>query len=80
MSFDQLNLNNIKVYKTDVMEHSTARDILDKIRLYLPGSDPSFDLEDCDKVLRVETPKKPVDDIKIRKLVKAAGHHIEELP
>lgn len=80
MSYDQMNLSNIKVYRTNVMERSKAQDILDKIRLYIPDSKPSFDLEDCDKVLRVELQKKPMDDIKIRGLVKATGHHIEELP
>lgn len=80
MSFKQMNLDNIKVYKTNVMDPSKAQDILDKIQLYLPESNPSFDLENCDKVLRVETQKKPVDDIKVRGLVQATGHYIEELP
>ncbi len=80
MSFEQMNEDNIKVYKTNVMERSIARDILNKIQQYLPGSNPSFDLEDCDKVLRVETQVKPVDDTKVRGLVQATGHHIEELP
>ncbi len=74
------DFNNIKVYKTNVAEKSKAGEILDKIRLFIPDSDPSFDLEDCDKVLRVETQKKPVDDMKIRGLVQASGYQIEELP
>lgn len=80
MNVEQMNMDNVKVYKTNVMDPSMAHDILDKIRLYLPDSNPSFDLEDCDKVLRVETQKELVDDVKIRGFVKATGHHIEELP
>ncbi|MFH5831967.1 hypothetical protein ACG2F4_04585 [Halalkalibaculum sp. DA3122] len=70
---------HIYVYKTDVKEPSKAEKILTKIRTFLPGSKPSFDLEDCDKVLRVEVETNTVDDLKIRELVKASGHQIEEL-
>lgn len=80
MDESQDKFNTIKVYKTNVQESSRAKEILNKIRVYVPDSDPSFDLEDCDKVLRVETRKKPVNDLKIRELVKASGYHIEELP
>lgn len=80
MNGSQDKFNTIKVYKTNVQEPSHAKEILDKIRMYVPDSDPSFDLEDCDKVLRVETRKKPVNDLKIRGLVKDSGYHIEELP
>lgn len=71
---------NINVYKTNIEEQAIAEDILHKIRTELPDSDPSFDLEDCDKVLRVETKTKPVDDLKVRNLVKASGYQIEHLP
>lgn len=79
MSFYQESLSNIKVYKTNVTKPSQAKAILDKIRLNVPGSDPSFDLDDCDKVLRVETQKEPVNDLEIRGLIKASGFQIEEL-
>ncbi|REL24024.1 hypothetical protein DYD21_20275 [Rhodohalobacter sp. SW132] len=79
MNFDQEVFCNIKIYKTNVREPSQGRAILDEIRLNVPGSDPSFDIDDCDKVLRVETQKEPINDSKIRGLVEASGFHIEDL-
>lgn len=73
------DFENIKVYRTDVEKKQKAEEILEKIRTLFPGSKPSFDLEDCDKVLRVELHKQPIDDKKIKNLIKASGYHIEEL-
>lgn len=76
---EQEEMPNIKVYKTNVAEGSQAEKILAKIRKTHPDSDPSFDLEDRDKVLRVENRDKPINDATIRSLVKKSGYHIEEL-
>lgn len=70
---------NIKVYKTDVKEISRAEVILKAIREAIPGCEPSFDLEDCDRVLRVENDNAPVNDRTIRSLVQSSGYQIEEL-
>lgn len=70
----------IKVYKTNVMERPQARSVITKIRKILPDCNVSFDLEDCDKVLRVENSKGPVDDAKIKMLMDSSGFKIEDLP
>lgn len=70
----------VKVYKTSVEESSHARSILDEIRKTLPGSDPSFDLEDCDKVLRVEHFFGKINEGDIREILANYGHSIEILP
>lgn len=72
-------INMVKVYKTDVDEHSKAKMILDAIRKTLPGSDPSFDLEDCDKVLRVEHVTSEINERNIRKILQGYGYDMEKL-
>lgn len=72
-------MKTIKVFKTNVDEHSQARSILEAIRKKNPGSDPSFDLEDCDKVLRVENPDTEINEDNIRKIFQDYGYKIERL-
>lgn len=44
----------IEVFKTDVQEWSQAGRLTALLLEYFPGSRINFDLEDCDRVLRVE--------------------------
>ena len=44
----------IEVFKTNVGEHDQARKLVDHLTRILPGYRINFDLEDCDKVLRIE--------------------------
>ncbi len=53
--------------------------ILDAIRKTLPGSEPSFDLEDCDKVLRVEHSTSEINEHNIRKILQGYGYDMEKL-
>lgn len=73
-------MNSIGVYKTDVDEPTHASKILDELVLRLPDCYSTFDLEDCDNVLRVESFNGEIDDLKIRDVVESSGHHIEKLP
>ncbi|WP_342087472.1 hypothetical protein [Dyadobacter sp. OTU695] len=43
----------VEVFKTDVEKQSQAKLLVDLICLAFTGYQASFDLEDCDKVLRV---------------------------
>ncbi len=45
----------IAVFKTNVETESNARAMLHVLTKMFPGSKINFDLEDCDKILRVET-------------------------
>jgi len=69
----------IKVYKTDVQTHTVARHLTDCIHLELPHSDVSFDLEDCDNVLRIESLNGKVNEKRIRKIFENNGYHLESL-
>lgn len=69
----------VNVNKTDVSDQHTAAKLLEKIRRRIPGSDPSFDLEDCDNVLRVESPASDTIEAVIQEIVEQAGHNIEKM-
>lgn len=72
-------MKTVWVYKTDVNEHSKAKMILDEIYQAFPDSDSSFDLDDCDNVLRVEHPDGSIDEEKILQIVKNKNVQIDTL-
>lgn len=47
----------ISIYKTDVNTKSKLRKVKPVLNRILLGSKWNFDLEDCDKILRVESEK-----------------------
>ena len=44
----------IEVFKTSVQQATEANDIVALLLQYFPGNKINIDLEDCDKVLRIE--------------------------
>ena len=44
----------IEVFKTNVQDQSEAIELSGLLQRYFPGNRIDFDLEDCDKVLRIE--------------------------
>ena len=44
----------IEVFKTNVHEVNIAEKLIDLLMGHFPGSKINFDIDDCDKVLRVE--------------------------
>lgn len=72
-------MTTVKVYKTNVDTRSKAEAILDLIREDIPGSSPSFDLDDCDKVLRVEHTSNSLNGNRIVGIVTNFGYEIETL-
>jgi hypothetical protein len=67
----------IEVFKTDVQQPGTANLLIAKLLLLFPGSRINFDLEDCDRVLRVEGENICYE--KIAQLLKASGYCCEIL-
>lgn len=72
-------MNSVKVYKTNLDNRETAKSILEEIRKTQPGSDPSFDLEDCDNVLRVENSITDVNESGLNEILKNHGYNMEVL-
>jgi hypothetical protein len=69
----------IEVFKTDVSNRADADLILQEIKSQFPEFIASFDLEDCDKILRVENNGKAGVEA-VYQVVKDAGFQIEILP
>lgn len=44
----------VEVFRTNISEEKMADSILQKLVSHLPESYVNFDLEDCDRILRIE--------------------------
>lgn len=45
----------IEVFKTNVSSEKNSKIIIDALHLLLPNAKINFDLEDCDKILKIES-------------------------
>ena len=45
----------VEVFKTDVREAEHAERLIDLLYKYFPARKINFDLEDCDKILRIDS-------------------------
>jgi hypothetical protein len=73
----QLSFMMIEVFKTNVQEKDRSMLLIKKLLDEFPASKINFDLEDCDKVLRVEG--QDFCARKIIELLKLNGHYCEIL-
>lgn len=67
----------VEVFKTNVYEEEKSKVILQKLLEYFPENKINFDLEDCDKILRIEGEN--ILPVQIMELVNAHGHECEIL-
>jgi hypothetical protein len=66
-------MSMIEVFKTNVETANDAKNIIQLLLRHFPASRINFDLEDCDKILRVEG--KDFSSDKVIILVKENGFH-----
>ncbi|QHT66398.1 hypothetical protein GXP67_06860 [Rhodocytophaga rosea] len=68
----------VEIFKTNIENKKQAERILASLSATFPDLKVNVDLEDCDKILRVEgeaiVPDKVID------FVSVTGHHCEMLP
>lgn len=67
----------IEVFKTNVQEVDQSIMIVGKLLEHFPTSIVNFDLEDCDKILRVHASS--ISNHKIIELLNSYGFHCEVL-
>jgi hypothetical protein len=67
----------VEVFKTNVYEADRSKVLIQQLLSYFPASKVNFDLDDCDKVLRVEG--SGICPNRIIELLKLNGHHCEPL-
>lgn len=68
----------IEVFKTNVQEESQCKVIIEKLLEHFPNSSINFDLEDCDKILRIHAPT--ISNTKIIDILNSHGYFCEVLP
>lgn len=68
----------IEVFKTNVQEMEQSKMIVVKLLEHFPNSIINFDLEDCDKILRVHAAS--ISNHHIIELLNSYGYHCEPLP
>lgn len=71
---------NIEVFKTNVEKDEEAERIIHIIRACFDGYKANFDLEDCDRILRVQSSNGAVKAEKITALLERLGYEIAMLP
>jgi hypothetical protein len=67
----------VEVFKTNVEQSEQSQMLIHRIMSHIPNGEINFDLEDCDKILRVEADSISVQSI--IKLMKQHGFHAEVL-
>lgn len=72
-----MELHRVEVFRTNVRQKRQARALLDILSKQFPSFLINFDLEDCDKILRVEG--EAVCDEQIARLVTEHGYECDVL-
>jgi hypothetical protein len=68
----------VEVYRTNINDESVAQLMLQQLKELLPHCSCNFDLEDCDRILRIENPLK-TDLSEVSGLFYRCGHLAEVL-
>jgi hypothetical protein len=67
----------VEVFKTNVEQHEPLEMLIDQLINHIPNSQVNFDLEDCDKILRIEA--ESVSTQAIIEILHRNGYHAEVL-
>lgn len=70
----------VEIFRTNVNSPERADLLLLELQERFPGYKMNFDLEDCDKILRVEAIEAPINPAEIIWLLARSGYHSEVLP
>ena len=70
----------VEVFKTNVNDKIQADLLLEKIHFHFNECSANFDLEDCDRILRVESLQEPLHTKHLIDLLQELGFYIEVLP
>ena len=73
-------MSEIEVFQTNVPDHHTAAELLRQLQTQFPACRINFDLDDCDRILRVQSPTGPPDAPAVAALLQANGYACTILP
>lgn len=69
----------VEVFKTNVTSNHQAKELVNVLEDYFSGYKVNFDLDDCDRILRVEARLKAVEPQPVITLLKQMGVRAEVL-
>lgn len=69
----------VEVFKTNVNDPYHANMLIEQIKKMFTGYTVNFDLEDCDKILRVKSAGRVIESLRLINLFKDSGFHAEIL-
>ncbi len=69
----------VKVFKTDVQDQLVARQIVLFLKQTFSYWRINFDLDDCDRILRIESQQGAVEEGEVQLLIARYGHRCEPL-
>ncbi|MEO6305302.1 MAG: hypothetical protein ABIP51_19230 [Bacteroidia bacterium] len=69
----------VEVFQTNVNETYQANMLLNEINKHFKEYEVNFDLEDCDRILRIESRTEPIQTEQIMNLIKELGFNVEVL-
>jgi len=72
-------MNIVKVFKTDVQDDLVARNIIRFLQQTFSHCRINFDLDDCDRILRIESQRESIEEAEIQFLIAIYGYHCEPL-
>ena len=70
----------IEVFKTNVENHADANMLVREIHKIFTGHEANFDLDDCDKILRVKCKEEMAEPSLFIRLLHRFGFRAEVLP
>ena len=70
----------IEVFKTDVSNRDQANMLIEEIHKTFTGYIANFDLDDCDRILRIKCTTGLIQSSGLVNLLKVFGFHAEVLP
>ncbi len=70
----------IEVFKTNVENQSDADRLVSEINSHFTGHEANFDLDDCDKILRVKCQEEMAEVASVIHLLRRFGFYAEVLP
>ncbi len=69
----------VKVFKTDVQDGVAAGYIVFLLQQTFSHCRINFDLDDCDKILRMESQQELIEEAEIQLLIAGCGYYCEPL-
>lgn len=70
----------VEIFKTNVRNKSKSRTIVSMLEKNFPKYKINFDLDDCDKILRIESNNGHIDIESVLKIVRNFLNEIELIP